>query len=139
MLRYIFDSDMFSHYVHGLPALAGRVDACPPEDLVLSAITIDEALTGWYSKIRKERHPERIESAFQSLIDTTIALNDFVLINYSTTSILRYESLKKLKLNVGGNDLRIAAIALEHNATVVSANLRDFSRVPELKVEYWSR
>ena len=43
-----------------------------------------------------------------------------------------------MKLNVRANDLRIAAIALENSAIVVSRNLRDFQRVPGLQVEDWS-
>jgi len=35
-------------------------------------------------------------------------------------------------------DLKIAALALELDATVVTNNIRDFSRVPGLKVEDWS-
>ena len=53
-------------------------------------------------------------------------------------AIARYNQLKSQKLNVPGNDLRIAAIALEHGGTLVSRNLRDFRRVPGLSVEDWS-
>ena len=42
------------------------------------------------------------------------------------------------RLNVGGMDLRIASIALELAATVVTANTRDFTRVPGLSVVDWS-
>jgi predicted nucleic acid-binding protein len=41
------------------------------------------------------------------------------------------------KLNVSGNDLRIAAIALENGATVVTRMVRDFSRITDLSVENW--
>ena len=34
-------------------------------------------------------------------------------------------------------DLRIAAIALTNNLTVVTGNVRHFSRVRELRVESW--
>jgi tRNA(fMet)-specific endonuclease VapC len=35
-------------------------------------------------------------------------------------------------------DLKIAAIALAHNATVLTRNLKDFSRVPDLRGEGWT-
>jgi tRNA(fMet)-specific endonuclease VapC len=38
---------------------------------------------------------------------------------------------------IGGNDLFIAAHALALNLTLVSANVREFSRVPDLRVENW--
>ena len=38
---------------------------------------------------------------------------------------------------IGGNDLLIAAHALALNLTLVSANIREFSRVPDLRVENW--
>jgi tRNA(fMet)-specific endonuclease VapC len=44
-----------------------------------------------------------------------------------------------MKLNVKKNDLRIATIALEADATVVTANVHDFARVPGLPVEDWTQ
>ena len=38
---------------------------------------------------------------------------------------------------IGGNDLLIAAHALTLNLTVITANVREFSRIPNLKVENW--
>ncbi len=34
-------------------------------------------------------------------------------------------------------DLRIASIALDRDLTLVTANLRHFNRVPDLRVENW--
>ena len=36
-------------------------------------------------------------------------------------------------------DLKIASIALVHDALVLSANRRDFQKVPGLRVEDWLR
>ena len=38
---------------------------------------------------------------------------------------------------IGGNDLFIAAHASALDLTLVSANIREFSRVPGLRVENW--
>ncbi len=38
---------------------------------------------------------------------------------------------------IGGNDLLIAAHALTLNLTVITANVGEFSRIPNLKVENW--
>jgi len=40
---------------------------------------------------------------------------------------------------IGPNDLLIAAHALAHGLTVVTANKEEFSRVPDLTVENWLR
>ncbi len=38
---------------------------------------------------------------------------------------------------IGGNDLLIAATALAHGATLVTHNVREFKRVPDLALEDW--
>jgi tRNA(fMet)-specific endonuclease VapC len=40
---------------------------------------------------------------------------------------------------VGTMDLKIAAIVLSRDATLLSANLADFRQVPRLRVQDWTR
>ncbi|MBU7582734.1 MAG: hypothetical protein KAF91_07460 [Nostoc sp. TH1S01] len=42
------------------------------------------------------------------------------------------------KINIGTQDLRIAAIALANNAIVVTRNHKDFSKIPDLSLEDWT-
>jgi tRNA(fMet)-specific endonuclease VapC len=42
------------------------------------------------------------------------------------------------KIRVGTQDLKIAAITLSHQATIVTRNYRDFSKVLNLRIEDWS-
>ena len=35
-------------------------------------------------------------------------------------------------------DLKIASIALANNATLLTRNLSDFSKIPNLRIEDWS-
>lgn len=59
-------------------------------------------------------------------------------LTYSESAIARVAQLKTLRLNVHLMDLRIAVIALENGAVVVTRNQRDFGRIPGLSVEDWS-
>lgn len=45
--------------------------------------------------------------------------------------------LEQEGMPIGPNDLMIAAHALSLSLTVITANMREFSRVPALKVENW--
>lgn len=67
--------------------------------------------------------------------------------DYQTRQVLRYdaagaavfENLRLAKVRIGTLDLRIAAIVLSRNATLLSRNLRDFHKVPGLHVEDWTQ
>jgi tRNA(fMet)-specific endonuclease VapC len=72
------------------------------------------------------------------LVGAAKSLRRFEILAYTVSAIARFEQLRKLKLKTGNNDLRIAAIALEHGATVVTHNLKDFSPIPGLAVVDWS-
>ncbi len=47
--------------------------------------------------------------------------------------------VERAGLPIGGNDLLIAAHALALDLTLVTANEREFSRIPDLRIENWLR
>jgi tRNA(fMet)-specific endonuclease VapC len=79
-----------------------------------------------------------LADAYRLWTETTEALAEFAILTFDEPAIRRYETLVRRRLNVGRIDLRIAAIALEHAATVVTRNQRDFGRVPGLTIADWS-
>jgi tRNA(fMet)-specific endonuclease VapC len=68
------------------------------------------------------------------------------ILNYRLIPIIEFDndaaifaaSLEKAKVRIGTMDIRIAAIALSHDALLISRNLRDFRKVPNLRVEDWT-
>jgi tRNA(fMet)-specific endonuclease VapC len=48
-----------------------------------------------------------------------------------------FQRLRNQRICVGSMDPKIASIALVEDALLLSANLRDFQRVPHLRVEDW--
>jgi tRNA(fMet)-specific endonuclease VapC len=138
MSLFVLDTDTLSLYYHGDPTVVQRVDARPSTDLAIAIMTVDEQLTGWYTLTRQARRPEDIARAFAHLGEAVVRLARWRILPYTESAIARVGQLKALRLNVGLMDLRIAAIALENGAVVVTRNRRDFGRVPGLSVEDWS-
>jgi tRNA(fMet)-specific endonuclease VapC len=136
--RFVLDTCTVSDFIDRKEPLYSRVVAAGGA-VVITAITIDESLTGWYNQIRKAKTPERVVSAYEQLVRTTLNLARLTILPYSLTAEAHFQRIRKIKLNVGSDDLRIAAIALEADATVVTANVRDFLRVPGLVVEDWTQ
>jgi tRNA(fMet)-specific endonuclease VapC len=138
MSLFVLDTDILTLYYRGHPIVVQRVIARPSTDLSISIMTVDEQLSGWYTLARRARKPEQISRAYAQLGDAVVRLARWHILPYTETTIARVGSLKTLRLNVRLMDLRIAAIALENQAAVVSRNRRDFGRVPGLRVEDWS-
>ena len=139
MSLYFLDTDTLSLFERAHPAVVNRATSLRPEDiLAITVISVEEQLSGWYSMIRQAKRAKTVAHAYQRLADTAKALSDFEIYSFTELAIQQYEHLVRLKLNIGGMDLRIAAVALENNAILVTCNLKDFRRVPNLVIEDWS-
>lgn len=139
MPLYLLDTDHLTHLRNGHPAVAARVRATPPDDIAACVISVEEQLDGWYKLLRQKQSRAKLADAYRRLGETVSFFADVRFLPFTEDAIERSEGLLKMRLNVGKNDLRIAAIALVHNATVVTANVRDFARVPGLIVEDWTQ
>ena len=106
--------------------------------LGVTIISVEEQLDGRHAYLRRVKTDAQLAFAYQNLTDAVRVLSGINIVTFSEAAIARYNELLALKLNVGKMDLRIAAIALEAGATVITRNLRDFQRVPELASENWA-
>ena len=138
MPLYILDTDIFSLWAINDAIVRARVAAHPRTDVAVSVLTVEEALVGWLTALRQVRTNDRRATIYDRMTLTSMAVADLQIVSCSRAALDRYDQLLKLKLGVGGFDLRIAAIALEHKATIVTRNLSDFRRVPGLTCEDWS-
>jgi tRNA(fMet)-specific endonuclease VapC len=136
---YVLDSDTHTLLVNQHPKVSARVRAvAAPNVLATTVITVVESVLGWNGYIRRARTPAAVAFAFDGMARSIEVLAGFRIIGFSVAASARYDQLDAMKLNVGKNDLRIAAIALEAGATVVTRNLREFQRVPGLVCEDWA-
>jgi tRNA(fMet)-specific endonuclease VapC len=139
MSLYVMDTDVLSLLQEGHAAVRERVAACAAEDLAVTVITVEEQISGWYRRLRRAKTPEELAKVYDHLTATVRSLARLPILSFSEAAIHRSKELHASKLNVGKMDLCIAAIALEHQAVIVTRNVRDFERIPNLVVEDWSK
>jgi tRNA(fMet)-specific endonuclease VapC len=136
---YVLDTDTLTLYQRLHPVVVRNVFHHLADELRLTSITVEEQLAGWIALIRGARTAQQIETAHTRLNEAVRLLANWEILPFTVAAVARYQDLLKLKLNVGGNDLRLAAIALEFGAVVVTRNRRDFGRVPGLQCVDWSQ
>jgi tRNA(fMet)-specific endonuclease VapC len=62
---------------------------------------------------------------------------NILVLDFDERAAVEYQVLRRLRIRIGTMDLKIAAIALAHDATLLTMNLSDFRMVPGLKVADW--
>jgi len=138
MSLVVLDTDVLTLYQLGDPAIVRGVQSLPLLQLGVSVISIEEELTGWYTRLRRARKRDQLARVYQRLTDSVRFLARFQILSFTEPAILRYEHLRAAHRRLGKNDLRIAAIVLEANATLATRNLRDFRQIEGLQIEEWS-
>ena len=138
MPLYALDTDSLTLYREGHAQLGQRVLAHPSSEIATTVISVEEQLAGWFAQLRQAKQLDRVARAYERLAETIRFYTGIEVLLFTLPAITRYQQLLQMKLNVGRMDLRIGAIALEHGATVVTRNLRDFRRIPNLTAEDWS-
>jgi tRNA(fMet)-specific endonuclease VapC len=131
-LSYLLDSDTCIRYLNGRsPAIKSRLERTDQDLVRVCSVVRAELLCGAYKSQNRERTIEKLTrflAAFESL-----PFDDSAADSYGR---IRGE-LETKGTPIGGNDLMIAAIALVYNATLVTNNIREFSRVSGLVCETW--
>lgn len=130
----ILDTDAVSELMRPRPskALIDRLKATPADQQATTAITIGELAYGAH----KVGRPGLYQRAVGLLRGVRVL--DFDSAAAGIYGSVRAE-LERAGQRLADPDLRIAAIALLHAATLISGNVRHFERVPDLRVQDWIR
>lgn len=97
----------------------------------MSTITYGELLYG----AQKSQHPRQTQHALEQLASLIPPLPISTDTGKNYGKIRDY--LEKKGKIIGNNDLWIAAHALSLRITLVTNNMKEFSRIPHLKLENW--
>jgi tRNA(fMet)-specific endonuclease VapC len=135
---FLFDTDIFTLFVHGHTKVNARADREPA--FAVSIVTRIEILRGRIDFVLKASSRAELLKA-QSLLDEwenrlagvrIVAISEPVAIEFE-----RLRAIKSLK-KIGRGDLLIASVTLAHQATLITRNVKDFKLVPGLRYENWA-
>lgn len=135
MTHYLLDTNTVSYFLRDhSPALTARLMDTAPDALAVSVITAGELQFGL-----KKLGPSFRTTALAARLDKLLAAIATLPLEPDVASHYGHirAHLETQGTPIGGNDLWIAAHALAQDLTLITNNLREFERVPGLKVESW--
>jgi len=139
MIRFLLDTDHFTLHERGHPPLRRRLAGLSPDEVAVSAVTVEESLRGRLALLSRRPEGDARIRAYAKLIETVHFFCSIPVVAFDQTSEEQFQHLQSLRLRVGTQDLKIAVIGLAHNLIVVTRNRRDFERIPRLQLEDWSQ
>lgn len=99
----------------------------------VTVISLDEQLHGAFREIASSDARVRIRS-YRRLREIAEDYAGRPMLDYDDKAESIFDRLKGMKGRPATKDLRIASIALSHDAVLVTGNVRDFEKVPMLKL-----
>lgn len=131
-MRALLDTNICIYMIKNKPPeVRKHFDRFVPGDIGISAITVAELHYGVAKSAAKEKN--------------ALALEGFLLpleiVAFDMESALVYgkirSDLERRGTPVGGMDMLIAAQAIARGLTLITHNLKEFQRIPELRCETW--
>ncbi|GIX53558.1 PIN domain-containing protein [Sphaerotilus sulfidivorans] len=129
----ILDSNTISYYFRGDPQVVPRLQALRPADVGVPAIVEYELRYGLL-RLPQEAATPRLAALAQLLQPMQRLAFDSECA--AQAARIRAE-LEARGTPIGPHDILIAATALRHQSTLVTRNVREFSRVPGLQWINW--
>lgn len=130
-LRYLLDTNIISDLVRRPRGKVASRIAEVGEDSICTSIIVAAELRYGAEKSGSKQLSERVD----------LLLSALEILPLEPPADRRYGELRqhltRRGIPIGPNDLLIAAHALAADVTLVTANTREFERVPSLRVENW--
>ena len=122
----------------GAFALDLRLAQIPIREIATTIISYEEQMRGWLSFVSQAKTVPLLIEAYAALQGHIEAYRSTLILDYDAMAAAEFERLRQARVRIGAADLKIAAICLANNATLLTRNLKDFQQVPGLRFEDWS-
>lgn len=128
---YLLDTDTCIWALRGHAQVVSRMRLHSPVDLAIASMTLAEL---WFGATRSSGAPAAFAKV-KMFLSPGIAV-----LSFDETAAYRYAEIRHAvrAQPIGNQDLVIASVGVARGLTVVTSNVREFSRVPGLRIESWT-
>jgi tRNA(fMet)-specific endonuclease VapC len=118
--------------------LIARIGQFSASDFFVSIVSFHEQVMGWNTYLSRARNAAGVVKGYRGLEQILANFAQAQVLLFDDAAADLFDDLRKQRIRIGTMDLRIAAIALSRNMTVLTRNATDFTCVPGLNVEDWT-
>jgi tRNA(fMet)-specific endonuclease VapC len=118
--------------------LSVRISQHAITSFYFSIISFHEQVMGWNAYIGRAREVRGVVKGYAQFQQILADFASAQVLPFDQAAAAVFTDLRKQKWRVPTMDLRIAAIALARDMTVLTRNLSDFGKIPRLRVEDWT-
>jgi tRNA(fMet)-specific endonuclease VapC len=128
---YVLDTNTLIYYFKGQGQVAQNLANTPPQEIIISTIVVFELQVG----IAKSNSPSKRIQQLQQLLSQVNQVDfdrDMAIAAATIRALLEQQGTP-----IGSMDVLIAGTAASLQATLVTHNVREFSRIPGLAIADW--
>ena len=111
-------------------SLTTQLNSSADQNVATTVMTVEEQMRGWLAFINRSDDVRRQVPAYQELRRLFDFFAHWHVMPFDEQAASEFQGLRAKPIRIGAMDLKLAAIALIHDALLLSANLRDFQQVP---------
>jgi tRNA(fMet)-specific endonuclease VapC len=120
-------------------ALRERLADIASDEVATTIISYEEQMRGWMAYIARGKSTAQQLEAYQRLRRHLENYKQIPVLDFDKAAANEFQHLRNSKIRIGTMDLKIAAVVLSRGAILLTRNLADFSKVPGLMVEDWTK
>lgn len=142
MTQYILDTDHITALQRRDPVFLQNFQLIDDSRIFVTIINLEEQIQGRFEQIniiKKKRDYKKLPTAYSNLRETVYFFSQMNLLDFDQSALDYYQNLSQQFPNKRvQQDLKIAAIALAKQMTLLTRNSRDFIKIPNLLIEDWT-
>jgi tRNA(fMet)-specific endonuclease VapC len=130
-VKYLLDTNTVIYFFKGLGNISKNLLTTPPNQIAIPTIVLFELELG----IQKSKSPKKFKG---NLKEFTSAVSLVALGEEEARSAAKVRArLENKGLPIGPYEILISGCALANNLILVTHNVKEFSRIKDLKLEDW--